>query len=108
MASLRNLGYKVHSLLVSNPKKRNALQKRLNFSRSDLKRLEFGRLSLTPSQIKTIAEIFSIDPKELINYKNSDSYKKVVYCRKPFSSQEHCDEILDIIDSYIDIREAIT
>ena len=106
MANLRNLGYKVRSLLNSNPAKKDVLRERLNFSENDLTRLEFGRLSLTPAQIKTTASVFSIEPKELVNYKNSDSYKDMIHCMSSFSSQEHCNEILDIIDSYIDIKEA--
>lgn len=106
MANLRNLGYKVHSLLTSDPAKRGVLRERLNFSENDIARLEFGRLSLTPAQIKTTASVFSIEPEELVNYRNSDLYKDMIHCMSSFSSQEHCEEILDIIDSYIDIKEA--
>lgn len=106
MANLRNLGYKVHSLLTSDPAKRGVLQERLNFSENDIARLEFGCLSLTPAQIKTTASVFSIEPEELVNYRNSDLYKDMIHCMGSFSSQEHCDEILDIIDSYIDIKKA--
>lgn len=106
MANLRNLGYKVRSLLTSDPAKRDVLLERLNFSENDLTRLEFGRLALTPAQIEATASVFSIESKELVNYRNSDSYKDIIHCMSSFSSQEHCDEILDIIDTYIDIKEA--
>lgn len=59
MANLRNLGYKVHSLLTSDPAKRGILQEKLNFSKNDLARLEFGRLSLTPVQIEATASVCS-------------------------------------------------
>lgn len=106
MANLRNLGYKVHSLLTSESAKRGVLRERLNFSENDMARLEFGRLSLTLAQIEATASVLSIEPTELVNYRNSDSYKDMIHCMSSFSSQEHCDEILDIIDSYIDIKEA--
>lgn len=98
MANLRNLGYKVCSLLTSDPAKRDVLRKSLNFSENDLARLEFGRLSLTPVQIETLASVFLIKPEELVDYRNSDSYRDMIHCVTLFSSQENCNEILDIID----------
>jgi len=80
---------------------------RLNFNATDLNRLLFGRLSVTPVQLNTIADTLSVPVEELVNYKNSDSYKNIVHCMSSFSSQKNCSEVLDIIDSYIDIKEAV-
>lgn len=106
MANLRNLGYKVRMLLKDNYTKKNELCEKLNFSEIDLDRLLYGRLALTPAQIKTVANVFSVEPESIVSYKNADSYKDMLHCMSSFSSQENCDEILDIIDSYIDIKEA--
>ena len=107
MASLRDLGYKIMSLVNDNDNLKNELCSKLNFSSEDFNRLLYGRLSVTPIQIATIANTLSVPVEELINYKNNDSYKNVVHCMSSFSSQEHCNEVLDIIDSYIDIKEAV-
>jgi len=107
MASLRDLGYKIMSLVNDNDSLKNELCSKLNFSSVDLNRLLFGRLSVTPVQLKTIANTLSVPVEELINYKNNDSYANAVHCMSSFSSQEHCNEVLDIIDSYIDIKEAV-
>lgn len=106
MASLRDFGYKVHTLLNDNPSKKADLCRRLNFSNNDLARLTCGRLAVTPNQVKTIADVFSQNPIDLFTYENKDSYSSMVHCMSAFSSQKNCDEILDIIDSYIDIKEA--
>ncbi len=106
VASLRDMVYKISSLLDRSPNKENELCSKLGFSSSDLQRLKYGRLSLTPAQIKSAANIFSVEVSDLINYKNSYSYKGMVHCMSAFSSQEHCDEILDLIDAYIDLKEA--
>jgi DNA-binding Xre family transcriptional regulator len=106
VASLRNLGYKLSSLLSTNPDKEEELREKLNFSSFDLQRLKYGRLSLTPMQISTAANTLSVKVEDLVNYKNSDSYKNMVHCMSNFSTQEHCDEILDLIDTYIDVKEA--
>ena len=38
--------------------------------------------------------------------KNNDAYSKMVHCMSNFEKNENCDEILDIIDTYIDFKEA--
>lgn len=106
MATLRNLGYIISSRLAKNTAKEDELCEKLNFSSSDLMRLKCGRLSLTPAQITAVANTLSIKTADLVNYKNTDSYKGMVHCMSAFSSQEHCDEILDLIDTYIDLKEA--
>ena len=107
MASLRDLGYKIMSLVTDNDSLNRELCSKLNFSSVDLNKLFFGRLSVTPVQLTTIANTLSVPVEELINYKNSDSYAKAVHCMSSFSTQDHCNEVLDIIDSYIDIKEAV-
>ena len=108
MASLRDLGYKIMSLVNDNDSLKRELCSKLNFSSVDLNKLFFGRLSVTPVQLTTIANTLSVPVEELINYKNSDSYAKAVHCMSSFSTQEHCNEVLDISDSYIDIKEAVS
>lgn len=107
MASLRDLGYKIMSLIENNENLKTELCSKLNFNKTDLNRLLFGKLSVTPIQLTTIATTLSVPVEELINYKNNDSYKDIVHCMSPFSSQKNCNEVLDIIDSYIDVKEAI-
>lgn len=107
MANLRNLGYKINILFNNSSTRKQEFCKQMNFSQTDLDRLLFGRLALNPSQIAAVADFFSITQEELVSYKNTDFYKNMTHCMSPFSSQEHCDEILNIIDTYIDIKEAL-
>ena len=107
MATLRDLGYRIMSLTKNDSTLKSELCSNLNFSLLDLERLFYGRLSLTPMQIKTISSTLSVSADDLVNYKNTDSYKNCVHCMSSFSSQDNCNEVLDIIDSYIDIKEAV-
>lgn len=75
------------SLVNDNDSLKSELCSKLNFSSVDLNKLLFGRLSVTPVQLTTIAN--------------------TVHCMSSFSTKEHCNEVLDIIDSYIDIKEAV-
>ena len=70
MASLRDLGYKIMSLVNDNDSLKRELCSKLNFSSVDLNKLFFGRLSVTPVQLTTIANTLSVPVEELINYKN--------------------------------------
>lgn len=104
MRNLRNIGYKIY-LLTKQSADKELLCNTLNFSNKDYYRLITGRLSLTPKQLKTITELFSIEPAEILNYRNRDGYAKLVNYRKPYTQQDNCEEILDIIDTYIDFAE---
>ena len=97
MSNLRNIGYKIFLLANKVENGKEILCKMLNFNDNDYTRLVTGRLSITPMQIKNIAELFS---------KNNDAYSKMVHCMSNFEKNENCDEILDIIDTYIDFKEA--
>jgi len=107
MATLRNLGYKIATLIKNDSKKEEQICAKLGFSKTDLQKMEYGRLAVTPKQIKDISAVLSVKCEDLVSYKNNDCYKSYVHCMSSFSKQEHCDEILDIIDSYIDIKEAL-
>ena len=107
MANLRDLGYRIMTLINNDSTLKARLCSNLNFSSLDLERLFYGRLALTPIQIRNIASTLSVSTEDLINYKNTDSYKNYVHCMSAFSSQDNCNEVLDIIDSYIDIKEAV-
>lgn len=107
MANFRSLGYKISSLVNDDTEKKELLYTNLGFSENDFLRLKYGRLSLSPVQIKKISSLLSVNCDDLISYSNDDCYKNDVHCMSSFSNQKNCDEILDIIDSYIDIKESL-
>lgn len=107
MKKFRSIGYFIDSLLGDDNSKRNDFCKTLNFSLTDLNRLCEGVIGLTPIQLEKTASFFGNTISEILNYSNTDSYSNKVHCRTDFSNQENCDKILDIIDSYIDVREAV-
>lgn len=106
MSNLRNIGYKIFLLANKAEDGEENICNNLNFSENDYNRLITGRLSLTPMQINKIAELFSVNPMEILDYKNNDAYSKMVHCMSNFEKNENCDEILYIIDTYIDFVEA--
>lgn len=106
MSNLRNIGYKIFLLANKAENGKENLCNMLKFNDNDYDRLINGRISITPMQIKKIAELFYVDPMEILDYKNNDAYSEMVHCMSNFKKLENCDEILDIIDTYIDFKEA--
>lgn len=104
MSSCRNIGYKIY-ILTKQEADRELLCNTLGFSYQDYQRLITGRLVLSPKELKTVAGLFSIEPAEILNYRNRDGYSELVHFRKPYTQQKDCEEILDIIDTYIDFVE---
>ncbi len=107
MSNLRNIGYKIFLLAKNSDNGKEKLCEALNFSNNDYNKLITGRLSITPMEIKKVAELFSVNPMDILNYKNNDAYAEMVHCMSDFKYKENCDEILDIIDTYIDFAEAV-
>ena len=106
MSNLRNIGYKIFLLAKNSENGQENLCKTLNFDQIDYNTLVAGRLSIIPSQLKKVAELFSVTPNEIIKYNNNDAYAEKVHCISNFKHEENCDEILDIIDTYIDFAES--
>lgn len=104
MYNARNIGYIIH-LLTEKYKKKDEICDKLGFNEYDYNRLINGRLSITPNQLRLIAEVLLITPQEMLDYRNKDGYSCLIHYRTPYSYQRNCNEILDIIDNYIDFAE---
>jgi hypothetical protein len=64
-----------------------------------------GRLIASPVQLKAISEKVEVPLKELLDV--SGKYT-LVECMGSFKCEENEDRILDLIDNYIDLVEAIS
>ena len=107
MNKFRSIGYYIDTMLNDDVNKRNEFCRTLNFSKTDLNKLCEGRLGLTPVQLGKTSLFFGKPVSDILNYNNTDLYAKRVHCRTDFSKQENCEKILDIIDSYIDVKESV-
>ncbi|MBS7295606.1 MAG: hypothetical protein KIG96_09495 [Treponema sp.] len=107
MNKIRSIGYTIDCLLDDNKELREPLKTKLNISEYDLKRICAGRLTLSPTSLRIVSETLKCPFKDLLMTSNTDSYQRKLSCRTSFSNPENCDKILDIIDSFIDIKEAL-
>lgn len=106
MNKIRSIGYTIDCLLDDNKELREPLKVKLNISENELKRICAGRLTLSPNALRTVSDTLNYPFKDLLMSSNTDLYQRRLNCRTSFSNRENCDKILDIIDSFIDIKEA--
>lgn len=105
MASeMRAQGYLIASHL-QDEHTRSCYKKALGFSDEDFNRLREGKLFLSLEELEQTSSFCKIPMQDLLHPVNSNCYKGMVHCSGVFSKQEECDEILDLIDAYIDLKE---
>jgi len=84
---------------------RSANKKAMGFSEEDFSRLSEGKLFLFLEELQKTISFCKISLQDLLHPVNTNCYKGMVHCAGSFSNQEECDEILDLIDAYIDLKE---
>ncbi len=73
------------------------------YSLKDIGRIFDGRLMLSPSQLREISEAIGVSMDEMINHKHNMNIELV----GQFSNEHNKIMMLDYIDRYIDLIEAI-
>lgn len=104
-AELRRLGYNIEK---ASQKKYNTIEdfaSAIDLSLKDTHRLFEGRIVLSPFQLKAISEKVDVPLKELLDV--SGRYT-LVECMGSFKDKQNEDKVLDLIDNYIDLVEAIS
>lgn len=104
-AALRRLGSNIEKASRKTFKQIEEFANAINLSEKDVYRLFEGRLILSPVQLKVISEKVNTPLKELLDV--SGKYT-LVECMGSFKDEKNEDKILDLIDNYIDLIEAIS
>lgn len=87
----RKIGINILKLMQENNVSREELADRLNYSYRDICKILDGRLILSPKEIEAFANFFGKSKQELSYLDN------IIFD----------DKILDIIDDYVNLREAL-
>lgn len=107
MKRMRMLGNYVEHLAKINNVTAAYLGAVLNCSELHIQRFFKGRAFLTFPQLGIIADMFNVPISYLLKG-DYDSYKaNVVDCNQEFDNDDNREMILDIIDDYIDLYEAV-
>lgn len=78
---------------------------RLGYSLSELRRLFEGKVLMARHDLEKIAMQLNETYEELIRVRTKDEYEAIFDCMGCFSDDENEDRILDLIDTYIELKE---
>lgn len=107
MTHTRELGFAIRQRTASHPEREQQIQETLHITHQELQRLYAGRLFLTGSDLREVASICDVKPRELMQASQEEYDKNVVRYMTDFQDRENREKILDLIDAYIDAREAL-
>ena len=102
----RKIGVNIFTLMRNAGISREELAEKLNYSYRDMCRILEGKLMLAPAEIRKIAEFFGITKQELLHYK-ADKFVPELQYMKEFSDTNNLDMVLDLLDEYVDLKEAM-
>lgn len=107
MSHARELGFTIQQLASQDPSRDAELRNQLHLTELELKKLYAGRLLLTNADLNVVAQICGVKAQELMDADSTEYEKQVVHCMSEFQNRENREMILDLIDAYIDAREAL-
>ena len=105
MSRIRELGFTICERVSHDPKVEQPLRDSLGITQQEMKKLYDGRLFLTGADLRKISEVCG---SELLQNMDQSAYnERVVHCMTAFKNPADREKILDLIDAYIDAREAL-
>lgn len=110
MSHMRELGAALKAKTSEDQKLEERLQAELGLTELELQQLFAGRLLLTGRQLCGAAAVCGVAPAALLHSARAcypHEAEKQVHCMTPFSDPKNREEMLDMIDAYIDAREAL-
>lgn len=72
----------------------------------DVNRLIDGRLLISPNGMKQIADFLHVKKKDLLKA-NDDYLIPQLQYMKEFKNKDNLDQILDLLDDYIELKESV-
>ena len=102
----RKIGVNIFTLMQNAGISREDLAEKLNYSYRDMCRILEGKLMLPPAEVRKIAEFFGKTKQELLHYE-ADRFVPELQYMNEFSDTNNLDKILDLLDEYVDLKEAM-
>lgn len=107
MQSARMLGNYVHQLAKSNNVSIEELGEILGFTTQQVVSFIKGRTFASFSQLVSLAEKFNISIDMLLAGDEESYNASIVHCMNDFKNPQNRELILDIIDDYMDVKDAV-
>ena len=107
MKDMRILGSMIHKLALEKHVPNEELGLKLGFSEDQVCSLYKGRMYPTFVHLETLAECFGVTVDDVLAGDEAYYEKNVVHNMGEFEKPENREIILDIIDDYLRLREAV-
>lgn len=78
---------------------------KLGYSLSELRKIFEGKMLMARHDLEKIAMQLNESYEKLIQIRSKDEYESIFDCMGCFSDDENEDKILDLIDTYIELKE---
>ncbi len=102
----RKLGVNIFTLMQNSGISREELAEKLNYSYRDMCRILEGKLMLPPVEVERLLSCSVKTKKELFSYEADRFFPELQYM-KEFSDTDNLDKILDLLDEYVELKEAM-
>ena len=107
MANLgRRLGVNIRMCMLEANISLDSFAKHLGYSIKDVWNVIEGKVIIPPVELAKMASILKTTKRELINHESDRLVPDLQYM-KAFSNPDNLDKILDLMDEYVELREAI-
>lgn len=107
MNNSRIIGNNISLELMNRSMELSVFAQKIDFSMNDIHKLIEGRLFLPPFQLKKIADTLGVSKSDLMTDKGSGEYDKLIHNFRDFKKPENQELVLDLIDMYADLAEAL-
>ena len=102
----RRLGVNISTCMLEANISLDSFAKHLGYSIKDVWNVIEGKVIIPPVELDKMASLLKTTKSELINHE-SDSLVPDLQYMKEFSHPDNLDKILDLMDEYVELREAI-
>ena len=102
----RIIGRNIQELMYKQNMPIEVFSKVFDFDRRDSYRIIEGRCFLPPRELRRISDYFKVDMKYFLKEQEKYDIPNLQYVNN-FNDKENLDIILDLIDDYIELLEAI-
>lgn len=102
----RKLGVNIFTLMRNSGISREDLAQKMGYTYRDMCRVLEGKLLLTPTELAKVVELLGTTAEHLLHYE-SDKFVPELQYMKEFSDRDNLDKILDLLDEYVELKEAI-
>ena len=102
----RMLGANIYALMQKTNTSLDSFEEKMGYSVKDVWNVIEGKVLIPPVELEKIANILGTTKKELMDFSADYAVPELQYMNN-FSNPDHLDLILDLMDEYVECREAI-